>query len=119
MFCSRRLKVVNIFINDLNRHIKNSFIKNLWLMQRMEGLINHIELSAVSGRDWDRPGNWTLSPKCCVTAKCFVEGSYGFADGALQITCGPWRARAGPPVGFLGGLGDGGRRAVVSPLSTA
>lgn len=85
----------------------------------MEGLINHIELSAVSERDWDRLGNWTLSPKHCVTAKCFAKGSYRSADGALQITCGPRQARAGPPVRFLGGLGHGGRRAVVSPLSTA
>lgn len=57
MFWSKRLRLVNIFISDSNRHIKNSFIGNLWLTQSIERLINPMELSAGLGTGWDLSGD--------------------------------------------------------------
>lgn len=85
---SRRLEEVNIFINDSNMLIKNSFIKNLWLMQKMERLVKHSELSAGLGRGWDHLANWTLSRWCCETAQCFFQESCRSARGGLKITVG-------------------------------
>lgn len=57
MFWSRRLRGVNIFVSDSNRHIKNSLIEKLWLTKIMERLIKLLELSAELGTGWDLPGD--------------------------------------------------------------